>query len=81
VLYNLQDDPGEWHDLAQDKVYAQRRAELMERLYADWDPEEVLRMSAVLDRDYQTIHRWGETLNPPHPDNLPVPDSEDVTRV
>ncbi len=81
VLYNLQDDPDEWHDLAQDPACAQRRAELMERLYADWAPEDVLRTSAVLDRDYQTIERWGETLNPPHPDNLPVTGSEDVTWV
>ncbi|MCB1106343.1 MAG: sulfatase-like hydrolase/transferase, partial [Cephaloticoccus sp.] len=81
VLYNLHDDPGEWHDLAADPAHAGRRAELMTRLYADWDPERVLQESAVLDRDYTTIRRWGAALNPPHPDNLPVPDAEDITRV
>jgi choline-sulfatase len=81
VLYNLHDDPGEWHDLAQDPVHAPRRTELMTRLYADWNPEQVLQESAGLDRDYATIRQWGAALNPPHPDNLPVPDAETVTRV
>ena len=81
VLYHLEDDPDEWNDLAQDPTHAAQRSELMNRLYADWDPEQVLRESAVLDQDYQTIRQWGAALNPPHPDNLPVPDAEEVTRL
>jgi len=83
VLFNLDEDPDEWFDLAQDPdpKLTQIRDQLFTRLYQEWDPEYVLKESEILDRDYETLCKWGAAVNPPHPDTLPVPDAEEVTWV
>ena len=78
MLYNLDEDPGETTDLGLDPRYQGVRDDLLERLYADWHPEEILAESSCLDRDRRLLMRWGGTVRPEHPDTLPVPDEEDV---
>ena len=78
VLYNLEEDPEELNDLGSDPGYEEVRAELLVRLFEEWDPGFVLKESAALDRDMQLITRWGAAVQPPHEDTLPVPDVEDV---
>ena len=53
---------------------------LLDRLYADWDPAWVARRSATLERDMEVLKSWGRAVQLFHPDALPVPDVEDVVR-
>jgi choline-sulfatase len=78
VLHDLERDPEEHTDLGQDPRHEGVRNALLERLYADWRPQEVLAESARLDRDRALLVRWGQTVSPQHEDTLPVPDVEDV---
>ena len=80
ALFNLEDDPGEWHDLGTDPGHASIRRGLLDRLYAAWDPEQVAQRSAELARDAQVLASWGRTVQPLHEDTLPVEDVEDVVR-
>ncbi|MDP6699133.1 MAG: hypothetical protein QGH25_05765 [Candidatus Latescibacteria bacterium] len=56
------------------------RQNLLERLYANWNPAWVTRRSAALERDLEVLKIWGRAMQPVHPDALPVPDVEDVVR-
>ncbi len=78
VLFNLEDDPHETHDLAQDPSHAQVREELLARLYEDWDPAYVLQEASRLDSDLEVLRRWGRATQPKHEDTLPVPDVEEI---
>ena len=80
VLYDLVKDPGELHDLGADPTHAAVRRSLLDRLYADWDPAWVARRCAEQDKDMEVLKAWGRAVRPVHPDALPVPDVEDVTR-
>jgi len=80
ALFNLEEDPGERRDLGPDAEFAAVRDELLERLYADWDPEWVVRECETLGRDMQVISAWGRAVQPGHPEALPVPDVENVER-
>ena len=78
ILFNLEEDPQEMTDLASDPRYEEVRCRLLERIHDGWDPDLVLKESAVLDRDMQLIANWGKAAQPLHEDNWPVPDVEDV---
>ena len=80
ALFNLQEDPGELNDLGTATAYASVRQSLLDRLYADWNPERITQRSAELTRDGQVLTAWGRTVQPSHPDTLPVEDVEDVVR-
>ena len=80
ALFNLEDDPGEWNDLAGDAACAAVRRELLDQLYAGWDPEGVARRSAKLMRDAEVLEAWGRAVQPVHGDTLAVEDVEDVVR-
>jgi choline-sulfatase len=83
VLFNLEEDPNEWFDLAQDPDprLIEIRKKLFTQLYQEWNPEYVLKESEILDHDFQTLCQWGAEVNPPHPDTHPIPDATEVTRV
>jgi choline-sulfatase len=81
VLYNLDADPGEAHDLAPDPRFDGVVRALMARLYEDWDPAAILHESARLDQDLRLLTRWGQETQLIHEDQLSVPDVEDVTLV
>ena len=80
VLFNLAEDPGELEDRSADPACAAVRTALLRRLYEDWEPPQVERRSAALERDMKTLAAWGRKVQPAHPDTLPVPDVEDVVR-
>ncbi len=50
-LFNLEQDPGEWKDLAQDPASAEVKADLLQRVLEGWDPE------ACDERRYQSEER------------------------
>ena len=82
VLYNLDDDPGEMHDLAGDPAFSSVRDRLLARLNGGWEPERVLEECRQLGRDAELLSRWGAAVKPRHPDALEIPfDVEDVTVV
>ena len=79
VLYNLDDDPGELHDLGSDPAYADVRECLFARLLDGWDPDDVYQQSTGMLREMDIIKEWGATVQPVHEDTLPVPpDSEHI---
>ena len=80
ALFNLAEDPEELNDLGTDPVHAPVRRNLLDRLYANWDPERVTHRSAELARDMQLLTAWGRTVQPAHPAALPVEDVENVVR-
>ena len=80
ALFNLADDPGEWNDLGSAGAYAALRQELLDQLYAAWDPEQVTQRCTELTRDMHLLTAWGQTVQPLHEDTLPVADVEDVVR-
>ena len=79
-MFNLADDPGEWNDLGSAGAYAALRQELLDQLYADWNPEQVTQRCTELTRDMHLLTAWGQTVQPRHEDTLPVADVEDVVR-
>jgi choline-sulfatase len=81
VLYNLDDDPDEEHDLALDPLHEAVVDDLMGRLYDGWDPLAILRESARLDHDLKLLERWGEATQLIHEDQVIVSDVEDVTLI
>ena len=79
VLYNLEDDPDEMHNLGNDPNYEHIRDRFVSRIFENWDPEYVLRENADINRDIRLLTRWGQAIQPTLPDSLPVPDdAEDI---
>lgn len=79
VLYNLDNDPGEIHDLGTNTHHQETCQNLVSRLYESWNPNTVLDESAQLDRDMNVITQWGRTVKPTLPDAVPVPpNAEDI---
>jgi choline-sulfatase len=81
VLYNLKEDPNEMADLGMDSRYEAVRDDLLDRLYKRWNPADILKESALLDRDMRLLARWGKAVQLLNKDQLLVPDVEDVTLV
>ena len=73
ALFDLEDDPGELHDLGQDPQHAGVREELLAKARRGWDPAGVRRETAQATRDLRTLTRWGARVRPPCPDAMPVP--------
>jgi choline-sulfatase len=73
VLFNLDEDPGELNDLGTNPGYEALRVDLSHRLHTGWDPEYVLSETDRMDRDLRVIENYGKTVDPLHPDTLPVP--------
>jgi len=79
VLYNLQDDPTEQHDLGTNPRHQDTCNHLVHRLSEGWDPNTVLKESAQLNQDMALITQWGRTIQPTLPDTVPVPNNaEDI---
>jgi choline-sulfatase len=79
VLFNLGEDPDELDDLGTNPDYEALRVDLSRILHSDWDPEYVLDETARMDQDLRVIEMWGKSVDPTHPDTLPIPEAiEDV---
>ena len=79
VLFHLDEDPGELSDLGTDPRYETLRSDLSSRLHSGWDPEFVLHETSLMDQNLRVIEKWGKTVEPRHPDTLPIPEGvEDV---
>jgi len=76
ALFNLEHDPDETHDLAEDPSYVEIRDELMDKVRAGWDPEAVSAAAQQATADQRTLAEWGRAVRPSHPDLLTVPSPE-----
>ena len=79
ILFDLEQDPGEWHDLGCDPAYAAVRDELLRAVYDKWDAAYVQAESDRLDSDVALISAWGNDYAQPTSDSLAIPqDVEDI---
>lgn len=79
VLFNLAEDPDELDDLGTNPDYEALRVDLSRSLHTHWDPEYVLDETVRMDQDLRVIEMWGKSVDPKHPDTLPIPKAiEDV---
>lgn len=69
ALFDLEVDPDEQHDLADDPDYAEIKADLLEKIHSDWDPTWAAEKAAEQSADFAVLQDWGETVNPDHPDD------------
>lgn len=57
-LFDMEDDPQELVDLAQDPRYASLRASLLRSILSDWDPEAIANGEDARWREMGLIDRW-----------------------
>lgn len=73
ALFDLQNDPGELHDLSKDPAYSQIRRDLLAKVLNEWDPEYVRSESLRKAQDYSLIAKWGRNVGKSLPELLPPP--------
>ncbi len=76
VLFNLDDDPEEQVDRANDPGCASIVQELSELLHTDWQPQQVTATVQQQLQDWDLLHRWGCSVQPSHPDTYAWPGDE-----
>jgi choline-sulfatase len=64
-LFDLDSDPHELADLAEDPRHAAIRESLLARVLADWDPGEIARRMAGRVPDKRLLQSWARTVRPP----------------
>lgn len=64
-LFDLDADPGEQHDLADNPRYVGLRDGLVARVTADWHPDEIAREIVQNERDNKLLSRWAARTHPP----------------
>jgi len=81
VMFDMEADPQELHDLAADQTLAPQREQLLRDLYQWWDPVDVRRDCDRQLMDLQLLSAWGAAAKPSHDDTMAVPeDAEQVER-
>ncbi len=63
-LFNLQDDPGELIDRADDPACASIREELLARVLDGWNPDAIAEKIAALRADNVILKKWAEHVHP-----------------
>jgi len=63
-LFNLEDDPHELTDLANDSIFQAVRGDLLERLLKDWDPDLIEARMLAKQRDKEVLGAWARETNP-----------------
>lgn len=64
VLLNLDVDPYEQHNLANDPKHRQKRDELLALLNQQWEPQSIVTEVEQQAQDYCRLAKWGSTLQP-----------------
>lgn len=64
-LFDLEQDPREAHDLAEDPAYRPIREGLVARVLAGWNPEAIARRVLQRRRDKEVLAAWCRTVRPP----------------
>jgi len=66
-LFDLESDPHELNDLAEDPAHAEVRKRLGERVLTGWSAEEIGKEMAKRAPHRRVIGRWCQVVNPPSP--------------
>jgi choline-sulfatase len=75
-LYNLEDDPQELHNRAQEPGCAEVLQRMQERIYTDWDPEWVLEQEERNRRERELLGRWVRAVEPHDPFGWPASEQD-----
>lgn len=62
-LFDLNNDPNEYHDLAENPEYLEVRNELKEELLKYWDPEKVSEDVELAKAHLKILEKWGSVTN------------------
>ena len=69
MLFNMVEDPEEFHDLAGDPAHAQVREQLLEKVRRGWDGGWIQRQVTRKRKQYTPLmFQWGESNTPDHPE-------------
>ena len=63
-LFNLQEDPEELNDLAEDPQYESVRKELTKLILTDWDPNRILQSLKGKKEELELMRAWAKKTNP-----------------
>jgi len=63
-LFNLQEDPEELNDLAEDPQYESVRKELTKLILTDWDPNRILQSLKRKKEELELMRAWAKKTNP-----------------
>ena len=63
-LFNLQEDPNELQDRADDSACRDIVADLTQKVLDGWDPERIAAQIAAKRADTQLLGRWGRNIQP-----------------
>ncbi|MBI3831858.1 MAG: sulfatase-like hydrolase/transferase [Planctomycetes bacterium] len=67
-LFNLDEDPHEFHNRATDPACAQVCADLKARVLEEWDPERMATRLALLQKEETLLTKWHRSRHLPEPD-------------
>ena len=78
-LFNLEQDPGEFCNLAEERMWRQTCDELRALALVGWDPQGIASLIRESRERTAYLSRWSRTVNPPDPDQWsglhePVPE-------
>ncbi|WP_353809715.1 sulfatase-like hydrolase/transferase [Agromyces sp. SYSU T00194] len=85
-LFDLDTDPHERIDLADDPAHADTRGEMLALLFQDWDPDEIAGEMQQHLEEQAILAAWGRNVAPPEPYRFDMPptwtylDSDDAGR-
>ena len=63
-LFNLEEDPRETRDRAEDPGCRETRDRLLDQVLHDWDPESVLAQMAAMREDQHVLRAWAHQVQP-----------------
>ena len=72
-LFNLDEDPEEFHDLGEDPQYEDVRTELTQRVLADWSASYIVEKLAQRTRAHSVLAEWFRAVQPPSPEQWIAP--------
>jgi choline-sulfatase len=75
-LFDLEDDPDELRDLADDPGYGPIRDGLLARALADWHPDEIGRELLQRERDSAVMEAWAKRTHPPETHRWAMPEGK-----
>lgn len=65
LLFNLDEDPGERRNLADDPAHALKLGLLLTELYRDWSPEDIAKEMRMRRARKDVLAAWAGTVEPP----------------
>ena len=67
-MFNLEEDPREFHNVAEDPAYQDIRGKLEKLVLEGWAPEEILPKLREFKQRVDYLEQWTRAVNPPDPD-------------